>query len=709
MAFGTIRADGWYITNTEGLATLYLSIVDEGYTTQSTDDPSSKFHRPRIKNAESFSIRREASFWPWGGGTSMAAFGNLQIDNYDGAFDELLSADLRDATVIFHLPDASAFGGATTISSLDPIATAVLDNVSSDNEDTITLSLKDTLARLDRPLPCRYNPPFVDSNAANRMIPITLGACRNVEPLLIDEANRIYQLADAPITNIAAMRDKGAPLDPNADPPQYTPALDASGAQLDTLPEGKLTCDISSEGAQVVIPGAVDVLTGGGILDDWPVALDPPTGWSYNSPTFGTITRFGTANSYSQDYVAVFETSRAYNSTSGAEGKWMRFDTAVLKAGRTYRIKFKLERWSGSLAPRTGFMLRSDVSGNIAGPGSITGAIPLQAPQFGVQPFTFTYAVPAGADRYIYAIGVGDPTHQPIAIGFSGLEVEELGEFTEYPITGIPLADYVTEILKNRAGEDSSVWEASDLTAIDDATGYLFGVHYETQPNILEALIAPLDSFCAAMSTDADGVIRFPRLIDPRDGTVVADFDPTNVLHGIRMDVDSAKELTTLIGARRNWSIFGDSDFVTDKVTVPQDVRERYKRASQYQQTASVTPASQYNHARGAPVFDSLLDDPADAQTEIDRVVALYSHRIHSDGFVHNGKRQFVTFTALWDSQTSVGATVQVAVRDLRIGDVVSLTYPGNGETPRFDETKLFVAGIELFPYGQRIRITGWY
>src|SRR5690606_5056723 len=135
-------------------------------------------------------------------------------------------------------------------------------------------------------------------------------------PLLIDEANRIYQLADAPITNIAAMRDKGAPLDPNASPPQYTPALDASGAQLDTLPEGKFTCDISSEGAQVVIPGAVDVMNGEGILDDWPVALDPPTGWSDSSPTFGTITRFGTANSYSQDYVAVFTTSRAYN-TSG--------------------------------------------------------------------------------------------------------------------------------------------------------------------------------------------------------------------------------------------------------------------------------------------------------------------------------------------------------------------------------------------------------
>jgi hypothetical protein len=707
MAFNTIRADGWYITNTEGIATLYLSIVDEGYTTQSTDDPASKFHRPRIKNAESFSIRREASFWPWGGGSSMAAFGNLQIDNYDGSFDELLSADLRDATVIFHLPDAATLGGPTTINDLSPIATAVLDNVSSDNEDTITLSLKDTLARLDRPLPCRYNPPFVDSNAANRMIPITLGACRNVDPLLIDEANRIYQLADAPITNIAAMRDKGAPLDPNAEPPQYTPALDASGAQLDVLPEGKLTCDISSEGAQVVIPGAVDVLAGAGILDVWPVALDPPTGWSYGPSA--TVTRMGAANTYSQDYVANIQSDRVYN-TSGSTGRYMRFDTQALEAGRTYRIKFNLERWSGSQSPlATGFMLRSDITGGISGPGSISGGVPLQAPSFGVQPFTFTYTVPAGSDRYLYAIVVGDPVYSPVYIGFSGLEVEELGEFTEYPITGIPLADYVTEIVKNRAGEDSTIWSASDLIAIDAATGYLFGVHYETQPNILEALIAPLDSFCAAMSTDADGVIRFPRLIDPRDGTIVADFDQTNVLHGIRMDVDSAKELTTIIGARRNWSIFGDSDFVTDKVTVPQDVRERYKRASQYQQTASVTPAGQYDHARGAPVFDSMLDDPDDAQVEIDRVVSLYAPKIHSDGFVHNGKRRFVTFTALWDTQTSVGATVQIAVRDLRIGDVVALTYPGNGETPRFDETRLFVSGVELFPYAQRLRITGWY
>jgi hypothetical protein len=713
MAFGIVRSEGWYIENSEGLATIYLSIVDEGYTTQSTDTPSSKAHRPRILNADTFSIRRSASFWPWGrSSVQQAAFGSLAIDNYDGAFDFLLGADLRDATVIFHLPPAASLGGATTINDLDPIATAVLENVTSDQEDIITLTLKDTLARLDKPLPCRYNPPFVDSNAANRMVPITLGACRNVAPLLIDEANRIYQLGDAQITNIAAMRDKGAPLDPYSDPPQYSPALNSSGVQLDVLPEGKLTCDISSEGAQVVIPGDEDVLDGEGILDVWTTATDPPDNWSYISGTTNAhVIRRGVANSFSQDYVAWLFSNQTYN-TSGSIGRGIVHDDAILKGGRSYRISFTLERYSGSqsiLPQGVGFLLRSDITGPIYGAGAISGRYPLTAPQFGSQPYTFVYTVPVGADRNVYALAVGDPAHSDIYIGFSGLKIEEIGEYFEAPVTGITLANYFTEILKNRAGEDSSVWNASDLDSIDAATGYLFGVHFDDQPNILEALRMPLDSFCGTMFTDADGVIRTRRLVDPSEGPVVADFDETNVDRPVRVSVDSATELTTLIGARRNWSVFGDSDFVTDELTVPLDVRDRYKRLSQYQQTSSVVPAGQYSHAIGAPVFDSLLDDPENAQVEIDRIVSLYAWHLTADGQIHNGKRRFVRFTARFDDEASVGATVKVAARDLLVGDVVSLSYPGNGDTPKFDDTRLFVSSVELFPFAQKITIEGWY
>jgi hypothetical protein len=712
MAFGIVRSDGWYITNTEGIATLYLSIVDEGYVTQSTDSPSSKVHHPRILNAESFNIRKSISFWPWGRAGASFGYGSLTLDNYDGMFNELLTADLRDATVIFHLPLAQAFGGASSLSSIDPIATAVLDRISG-NDDTVTLTLKDPLSRYDRTLPCRFCPPFYDSNAANRMVPITLGACRNVEPLLIDQANRIYLLSDSPITNIAAMRDKGAPLSPSSDPPQYTPAMDYCGVQLDTLPEGKLTCDISSEGAQVVIPGDVDVLNGEGILDVWTTATDPPDNWQYITGTTNAhVVRFGTANSWSQDYVARLESAVTYN-TSGANGRGIQYDTAVLKAGRTYRISFVLERWSGSQSASptgTGFLLRSDISGPIYGAGAISGRYPLTAPTFGAQPYTFTYTVPSGADRTVYALAIGDPSYAPVSIGFSQLKIEELGEYVEAPVTGISLADFATEIFVNRDGQDSTVFSSSDLAAIDTAAGYLFGVHYESPPNILsDCLAPPLDSFCAGYYSDSDGVIRFARLSDPKDGSAIVDFDESNILSMSSVDPDNAKELTTIMGARRNWAVFGDSDFVTDDVQLSLDTRERYKRLSQYQQTSSIVPAGHYSHARNAPVFDSLLDEPDDAQAEIDRVVSLYSPRVYDDGTVTTGKRQFVRFEVLFDEQTAIGSALQCDVRDLLPGTIVSVTYQGSNDSPRYEGTKMLVASVELFPYAKKIAIEGWY
>lgn len=708
MAFGIVRSDGWYIVNTEGLATLYLSIVDEGYTTQSTDDPSSKFHRPRILNPEGFSIRKSISFWPWGRGDSSFGYGSLTIDNYDGAFNELLTADLRDATVIFHLPLAQAFGGPTSISSIEPIATAVLDKISG-TDDTVTLTLKDPLSRFDRVLPCRFCPPFYDSNAANRMVPITLGACRNVEPLLIDEASRTYLLSDAPITNIAAMRDKGALLSPNSDPPQYTPAMNYCGVQLDTLPEGKLTCDISSEGAQVTIPGAEDVLNGEGLLDVWTTPTDPPDDWQYIAGTTNAhVVRFSAANGWSQDYVARIESAVPYG--LGFTGRGIRHDDAILKAERTYRISFRLERWSGSVASGTGFMMRSDLTGPINGSGSITGQFPLAAPSFGSQNYTFVYTVPAGADRYVYALAIGSTSHIPVSIGFSNLRIQELGEYVESPVTGITLADFATEILVNRDGQSGSVFNSSDLQAIDSATGYLFGVRYETPPNILrDCLQTPLDSFCAGYFSRADEEIGFARLSDPKDGVAIADFDESNILSMSAVDPDNATELTTLMGARRNWAIFGDADFVTDDIQLSLDTRERYKRASQFQQTASVVPAGHYSAARNAPAFDSLLDDPEDAQTEIDRVVSLYAPRVYEDGTITTGKRQFVRFEVLFDEQTAIGSTVQCDVRDLLPGTIVSVTYQGSGDAPRYQSTPMLVASVELFPYAKKMTIEGWY
>lgn len=725
MAQTTLRSDGWYQVNTEGIGSVYLSIVDEGLVTQSTDSPASTAFRPRIVSPELFSIKRRPQVWVWGSTNSIqsAAFGQLRIDNYDGAFNFLLASDLRDTQVIIKLTPQQAFGDASTVNDSPTVATAIIEDISSDEEDVITITLKDSITRLDRPLPMRFNPPFVDQSAADRMVPLSLGACRNVAPLLIDQANRIYQLHDASVTNLTAVRDMGALLDVHASPPQVAPALNNSGIQLQTLPVGKLTADFSSQGTQTAIPGAADVLNGVGRLlstasggvTTWTgtPATTPPSNWSYQNTAYGTFYRYTAANGYGADWAMGISTNRAYNPPSSDFGCPAYITTPFLLPGRTYRISITIERgfppsgWyinDGSW----GIMLRTDLTRSSSGDvsGSAWGPY-LTAPELGRANYSFIYTCPNdGVTRTLYVIGVGKGASYGVCgCAFRELKAELLGQYIDLPMVGISLTNYFTEVLNIRGGEPTTAWNASDLAAIDGATNYLFGNHYDTQPTIAAAASAPLDSFCATMFTDANGVIRVRRLIDPKTAAPVATFDLTNTQRPISIYPDRARYLTTVFGARRNWSEYSTSDFVTDYVAVPADVRERYKRTSQFQVVAARSPAGQYNAAVGAAAFDTLLDAKEDAQREVDRVVGIYSPTVYADGTVFNGKRRFVQFTVFFDDIAHVdGQSMSPGAHELLFGDVVTLNYPQRG----FNNTPVMVAGTELFPFAKKLVIWGF-
>jgi hypothetical protein len=700
--------EGWYEVNTEGIATLYISIADEGIVTLSTDTPASKVFKARLLNPNEFSIRREPIVWPHGDTSiQMAAIGSLSLDNEDGLYAFLVGADLRDSTVVIKLTPAMAFGSATTVSDSPTVVTAIIDDIYSD-ETTVTITLKDTLARLDKPLPVRYNPPFVDSGAANRMVPISLGAVRNIAPLLIDAPDLTYQLGDMPMSNVAAARVGGANLDPNATPPDYTPALSGSGLQLATEPRNKLTVDCSTAGAQVVIPGDEDVLEGIGAFENWD-SSGLPDGWDWSDNPGSLLRRVGPTQF--PNVMAELSSSRAFIPSLSQYGDYLSTTDDVLKAGKAYRLTAKI--WS-TLAPAVpadgtigGFIFRSALSANPA--DSISGDIPITVRFAGNQSYVLEFRCPAGVDRPLYIImctsrvglgAVGD------AFGYVyDVKLEELGEYLELPLRGIGLNAFFYEWLVNRAGEEDTVFDSSDLQAIDSATGYEFGYHVTEQPNILDGLRSACDSFCATPFTDHEGTIRVRRLIDPKDGEPIAVFDSTNIIRPIRVESDPASNLTTLIGTTRNYNPLTDSDFVTDFDTVPADVRTRFKRISQYQRTSSKTPAGQYAFAIGASVFDSLLDDPDDGQTEIDRVVGIFSPRVYSDGTVSTGKRKRVTFTAYYDDLAKVGSSLQCDARDIMYGSVVTLNYPEQG----FDNTAVEVIGWEFFPFDQRIIITGFF
>lgn len=730
---------GWFVLNTENVPIIYLSIVDEGITTHPSDTPANVQFRPRIKNMMGFSVKRAPKVWVWGDtSVQAAAFGKLVIDNYDGAFDFFMLNDLRDAQIIMQLPPALMLGGAATMASAPIVATAILDDSSMDSEDEITVTLKDTIARLDRPLLMPFNPPFVDSGAARRMMPLSLGALRNLPPQLIDTPNRIFRLGDTAMSNVTAARDKGAPLDVHASPPQYAPALNGAGICPQVMPVGVFTVDCSSEGAQAQIPGIADILNGVGRLrsttnpgpdgpgvNTWTgtasPSTTPPSGWSYDNLANGTISRLSFANGMDQDWAMMLSTSVPFTpGTTGQQGISAHLASNCFVPGQTYRISINVRSVYIPAGARGGLILRTDLGAGMA--GAISGGYQDQsaiiAPNPNGAPYSFIWQCPNdNVARSLYVIMSGD-THfaTPCQAQWDNVTIELLGTYTELPLVGISIGKYFQEILALRAGESTSVWNAADLTALQAATvdqtrgttGYVFGNHYEDQPNILTALRDPLDSYGATLFTDNLGILRVARIIDPTDPlgpAIVADFDSTNVQRPISIRSDRAIGLTTLIGARRNWKVFNPTDFVTDFTLVPADVRYRYEQLSQYQLLANVNPAGQYSFAQGAGVFDSLLDDPIDAQNEINRIIALYAPKVYSDGTVFNGRRRFVTFTVFFDDVTQVGVNTKTNAATLKFGDIIKLTYLRHG----FNNTRLMVAATEIFPFAQKIVITGWY
>lgn len=707
--------DGWYQETTEGIANLYITIVDEGIVTSVSDEPSSTVYHAKILSPDTFSIKHSPAVWTWGDTSiQLAAFGQLQLENYDAFYSGLVLADLRDCVVTFKIPEAMAMGIDGLIEGAPIIATAIIDTITCDNEDVITITLKDTLALLDKTLPVRINPPFVDSGAANRPVPLSFGACHNVAPLPTDEENRIFEIHDAPLTNITAARDGGAPLDANASPPQYTGALSGSGIQLQTLTTNKFTVDCSTIGAQATIPGSQDVLAGAGTFDGFSGSPSVPAGWDWSN-LHGTsaIGEKGLVDGYPFDNICYIASPTSFAPVVSKYGDQLTTETTVLEQGKAYRFYLKIfSTFSGGVpfigGQPGGIMVRSALTNNAADAISPHG-ISIVVPFFGEMSFVWSFRVPHGSDRKIYIMAVngqatlGGDDVANIGGGYIyDAKLELLGEYLEIPLEGTTLAQYFREIIVGRSGFNATIYNAADLAALDEATGYKFGNHYDEAPNILQSLRDVLDSYCGTLWTDAQGVIRCGRLTDPKSGTPIADFDETNMARPISFSSDGAPNLTTVIGTTRNWSPLTDSDFLTDYDAIPQAVRTRFSKTSQYTRTASMSPAGEYNFSKFAPVFHSLLDDPDDGQNEIDRVVGIYSPQIYSDGTITTGKRRFVSFTAFWEDPEAVGATIKCAVTDLMFGQTITINYPRHG----FSNTSAEIVAWEIFPFAKKIILT---
>lgn len=243
-----------YNKNTSGLEWLYFS--EAGFTTEPSDSPASTYFKPRLKQPLSFTQNLFSSGKL--GGRSIPGYGSITLDNMDGALDGLrLSNYAYDGRrCIVRLG-----GEDMAYSDFGVIFDGTIETIEFGDAE-VTIRLRDLQYKLDKPL---LNALYAGSGGAeggsslaNKPKPCLYGQVFNAEPVLVDEAKRIYQVHTAAINAFNAVKDQGigisagtsratyAALDSNTPSAStYDYAITATGSyfRLGSTPNGVVTFD----------------------------------------------------------------------------------------------------------------------------------------------------------------------------------------------------------------------------------------------------------------------------------------------------------------------------------------------------------------------------------------------------------------------------------------------------------------------------------
>ncbi|WP_312327938.1 hypothetical protein [Stenotrophomonas sp.] len=172
-----------------------------------------------------------------------------------------------------------------------------------------------------------------------------------------------------------------------------------------------------------------------------------------------------------------------------------------------------------------------------------------------------------------------------------------------------------------------SAWVATDCAAIDGATGYA-GIGYYAGNAITgrDAMNAILPSYSAACYQDPNGALRFTRVVAPESyaGAPAFDLSGGDLAEDLLCVPDDAPNLTRRMAYRPNAQALAASDLVTDVVDVPQWRRDELAGLFRAQVYGAGALHPHYRRADAADPVIALFWRAADAQSEIDRVVAIY-------------------------------------------------------------------------------------
>lgn len=582
-----------------------LRIAETGFVTGAGDETPFVRYRGLLGDDSRLSLRQRLHFWPMGPGSSSGGSGGtLRLANADGALDYLLSTDARNATVrLREIPEGGGVGDAVDVAQL------VLDDSSNPDDGSVDLAMSDPVTELDAALQRRLMPPDADPSSADTVFPITLGAGRSVTPKLLNGPDLTYVLHDGLVSTLGTVRDGGYPLDPLADPVDYT--LDGRGYLiLERDPVFAITVDLGVDGTGYVPPSSTDVVDGDG---------DPfaGSGWAITGWTGGVFgTEPDTAPSYAGDGRVSFP-----NLGTGSNC-YIEHDTGETVAGETYRITLTIfdAYKPDEFAPPAFLAVGRSLS-------QFDDLVRVEINYYSTFPQTVEVEIVATSAHPIF---VTYRSHQT-AGGSCVVEVVrvvllprvDVSDDDEIP--ALTLEAMLRELIVVRGGVSEDRIVLADAAAIDAETGYAgTGLHISEPTQVRPAVQALLDSYCACLWRDRSGRIRVARMRRPDAADALGTIRKGAMLADIRVRPYRAEGLTTQAKARRNWSPLVEGQMTSDTLDVPPALRARLIADHRINVASGVSVASAYAHASYAPPQSFLLDLRADAQLEVDYVAGIH-------------------------------------------------------------------------------------
>lgn len=178
--------------------TRYLST--NVYNTGPAETPASQVYEPRLIGDLIFTYEMSESL----SGQTSISWGGIEIENGDGALDSWINDgwDGRDITLKLGDPTQA-------ISTFSTIMTGKVSRLAVENDSTLTLYIRDRLLQLDIPIQSSL---LTSGERINEPKPLCMGKVRNIEPILINPTQLIYQVHDGSISQIEKVYDGGVLL-----------------------------------------------------------------------------------------------------------------------------------------------------------------------------------------------------------------------------------------------------------------------------------------------------------------------------------------------------------------------------------------------------------------------------------------------------------------------------------------------------------------